>query len=48
MAAIILLERGMPYQQAMAEVKSLRPNALKLTAHTDYLAGTRDDGSKVL
>ena len=44
MAAIILLERGMPYEQAVAQVKSLRPNALQLTAHTDYLAQNYDDG----
>jgi len=38
MVAIILLERGMPYEQAVAQVKLLRPNALKLAVHTDYLA----------
>ena len=40
MAAIILLERGMPFEQAVDQVKSLRPNALKLAVHTDYLAQT--------
>lgn len=38
MAAIVLLERGMPSEQVVEQVKSLRPNALKLAVHTDYLA----------
>jgi protein-tyrosine phosphatase len=38
MAAIILLERGMPYEQVVAEIKSLRPRSLSLAVHTDYLA----------
>lgn len=37
MAAIILCERGMNHDQILAQVKSLRPNALKLAVHTDYL-----------
>ena len=45
MVAIILLERGMPYEQAVAQVKSLRPNALKLAVHTDYLAQNYGGGS---
>jgi len=40
MAAIILLERGMPSEEVVKQVKSLRPNALKLAVHTDYLAHT--------
>ena len=42
MAAILLLERGIPseqvVEQVVEQVKSLRPNALKLAVHTDYLA----------
>ena len=37
MAAIILCERGMQHDQVIGQVKSLRPNALKLAVHTDYL-----------
>lgn len=37
MAAIVLCERGMRHDRVLAQVKSLRPNALKLAAHTDYL-----------
>ena len=37
MAAIILCERGMKHDQILDEVKALRPNALKLAVHTDYL-----------
>jgi len=37
MAAIILCERGMHHDLVLDQVKSLRPNALKLAAHTDYL-----------
>jgi len=44
MAAIILLERGMPHDRVVAEVKSLRPRALSLAAHTDYLAQNYLDG----
>jgi protein-tyrosine phosphatase len=42
MAALILREMGMDGTRADALVKGLRPNALKLPAHTDYLAA-RDD-----
>ena len=42
-AAIILLERGMPSEQVVYQVKSLRPNALKLAVHTDYLAQTYNE-----
>lgn len=38
MVAIILLERGVPYEQVVSDVKSLRPRSLSLTVHTDYLA----------
>ena len=37
MAAIILCERGMNYDEIRRQVQSLRPNALKLAVHTDYL-----------
>lgn len=37
MAAIVLCERGMRHDQILAQVKSLRPNALKIAAHADYL-----------
>lgn len=37
MAAIILCERGMKHDEILDEVKTLRPNALKLSVHTDYL-----------
>ena len=37
MAAIILCERGMGHDRILDEVKALRPNALKLAVHTDYL-----------
>lgn len=38
MAAQILIERGWTNEQAVAAVKRLRPNALSLPAHKDYLA----------
>jgi protein tyrosine/serine phosphatase len=38
MAAIILCERGMHHDRVRDEVTSLRPNALKLAVHKDYLA----------
>ncbi len=38
MAALILRELGMDGARADALVKGLRPNALTLPAHTDYLA----------
>lgn len=37
MTAILLIERGMACEQALAEVRRLRPNALKLDAHLDFL-----------
>ncbi len=42
MAALILREMGMDGTRADALVKGLRPKALKLRVHTDYLAA-RDD-----
>lgn len=38
MAALILRETGMEGERADTLVKGLRPNALTLPAHTDYLA----------
>jgi protein-tyrosine phosphatase len=38
MAAMILCERGMHHDQIRDQVTSLRPSALKLTAHKNYLA----------
>ena len=38
MAALILREMGMDGARADALIKGLRPNALTLPAHTDYLA----------
>ena len=38
MAAITLCECGMQHDQILDRVKSLRPNALKLAVHKDYLA----------
>ena len=43
MAALILREMGMDGARADAVVKGLRPKALTLQAHTDYLAA-RDGG----
>jgi len=37
MAAIILCERGMNHDQILEQVKAVRPSALKLAVHTDYL-----------
>ena len=37
MAAVILCERGMNHDQILDQVKALRPYALKLPVHTDYL-----------
>jgi hypothetical protein len=37
MTAIILCERGMPHEQILDQVRSLRPNALEFAVHTDYL-----------
>jgi hypothetical protein len=39
MAAQILVERGWPKDEATRAVKALRPNALSLAVHQDYLAG---------
>ena len=39
MAAQILVERGWPKNEATRVVKALRPNALSLAVHQDYLAG---------
>jgi protein-tyrosine phosphatase len=38
MAAQILVERGYGKEDALAAVKALRPNALSLAVHQDYLA----------
>ena len=38
MAAVIMRELGMGEVQATALVKGLRPNSLKFSAHTEYLA----------
>lgn len=38
MAAVIMRELGINADQATEMVKSLRPNSLKLTAHTEYLS----------
>jgi len=38
MAAQILVERGYAKEDALAVVKALRPNALSLAVHQDYLA----------
>ena len=38
MAAITLCERGMHHDRILDQVTSLRPNALKLAVHKDYLA----------
>jgi len=38
MAAQILVERGYTKEDALAAVKALRPKALSLAAHQDYLA----------
>ena len=37
MAAIILCERGIKHDQILEQVKAVRPYALKLAVHTDYL-----------
>ncbi len=42
MAAVILRELGIDEVQATALVKGLRPNSLKLPAHTEYLAAYYD------
>ncbi len=45
MAAVILRELGMNEEQSTELVKSLRPNSLKLSAHTEYLAKHYDSKS---
>ena len=50
MAAIILLERGNKLERVLSTVQALRPKALKLQAHVDYLAGiakAADTGDKI-
>ncbi|MBW9264955.1 MAG: tyrosine-protein phosphatase [Candidatus Thiodiazotropha sp. (ex. Lucinisca nassula)] len=42
MAAVIMRELGVDEAQATDMVKSLRPNSLKLPAHTEYLAAHYD------
>jgi protein-tyrosine phosphatase len=42
MAAVIMREMGMDESQATSLVKGLRPNSLKLPAHTEYLAAHYD------
>lgn len=37
MAAILLLERGIELEKAVAMVKTLRPNSLKVPSHMKYL-----------
>jgi hypothetical protein len=44
MAAQILVERGCSKDEARAAVKALRPNALSLDVHQDYLAGLPEAG----
>jgi len=49
-AAMILLERGNKLERVLSMVQALRPKALKLQAHVDYLAGTSkaaDTGDKI-
>ena len=45
MAAVIIRELGMDEVQAASLVKGLRPNSLKLPAHTQYLANHYDTKS---
>jgi protein-tyrosine phosphatase len=40
MAAILLLESGMDREAVMRQVQGLRPHALKMAVHTDYLDQT--------
>jgi hypothetical protein len=42
MVAAIMREMGMDQAQATDMVKGLRPNSLKLPAHTEYLAAHYD------
>ena len=43
MAAIIMLERNIPYEEVVARVKALRPRSLKLTVHVGYLEQSYDE-----
>ncbi|MES2823249.1 MAG: tyrosine-protein phosphatase [Pseudomonadota bacterium] len=36
-AALILLEQGLPWKQVMQRVRAARPNALQLPAHQSYI-----------
>lgn len=45
MAVVIMRELGMDEVQAASLVKGLRPNSLKLSAHTEYLAKHYDTKS---
>ena len=44
MAAQILVERGRSKDAAKAAVKALRPNALSLDVHQDYLSALPESG----
>ena len=44
MAAQILVERGRSKDEAKAAVKALRPNALSLDVHQDYLSALAETG----
>jgi protein-tyrosine phosphatase len=46
MAAIIMRELGIDAEEMVNRVKSLRPNSLKLAAHTDYLSTHYDMNNK--
>jgi protein-tyrosine phosphatase len=46
MAALLLLERGLPFEQAMAAVKTLRPSALQLDVHVTYLKDAKSDAAQ--
>ena len=37
-AAQILLERGLPLDEVIARVRAIRPNALQVSAHQEYVA----------
>lgn len=46
MAAQILIERGRSKDEARAAVKALRPKALSLDVHQDYLSGLPEAGPR--
>lgn len=46
MAAQILIERGRSKDEARAAVKTLRPQALSLDVHQDYLSGLPEAGPR--